>query len=185
MQPSKTTQQPASPPVTQDQSSRDQRREERRQISIVVNKIQRSRAIFDAQGQDFQSCKILDASDNGFRIALLQPHNLTAGCEFVLEHEDGWRRHVRARWVSGQEIGVLIIGVKTFVILTEPKEEVLPCNILSISENAYRITLTPARKLNGEFTLELANGSRRRVRMRWAFDDELGLQIVENKNRLR
>ena len=102
----------------------------------------------------------------------------------MLEHTDGWRRPVRVCWASGKEFGFEIIGTNTRVILDAAGKDVHECEILAVTDTGYRITVEKELKIVGIFRLELANGSRRKVRVRWSYRNEFGLQLVDTASNL-
>jgi hypothetical protein len=86
----------------------EQRRERRRPVVGLARMAQRTRIILGADGQVVLPCKILDASDNGYRIALKPMPKLEIGNELLLEHTDGSRRRVCVCWVAEHEVGLEI-----------------------------------------------------------------------------
>lgn len=161
----------------------DQRRDTRQQIVGLNLLAPRTRLIFDTEGKDVQSCRIRDVSERGYRIALTRERNILIGTEIMLEHTDGWRRPVRVCWVSGNEFGLQIIGNNTRVILDAAGNDVHECEILAVTDTGYRITVATQPRIVGNFLLELANGSRRQVRVRWSYKNEFGLQLVDTTRR--
>jgi hypothetical protein len=161
----------------------EKRRAKRQQIVGLNLLAPRTRIILDAEGRDVQPCRIRDVSDGGYRIATTHQRTIPIGTEITLEHTDGWRRPVQVRWALGNEFGLQIIGTNSYVILDGKTREVHECEILAVTENGYRITVAAKPKLTGIFLLELANGSRRKVRMRWSYQDEFGLELVDTTAR--
>jgi hypothetical protein len=133
----------------------------------------------DTDGKDVQSCRIRDVSERGYRIALTRERKISIGAEIILEHTDGWRRPVRVCWASGNEFGLEIVGVNTRVILDAAGKDVHECEILAVTDTGYRITIATQPRIVGNVLLELANGARRKVRVRWSYRDEFGLQLVD------
>jgi hypothetical protein len=160
-------------------SGAEQRRYKRQQIVGLNLLAPRTRLILDADGKDVQSCRIRDVSDRGYRIATTRERKIPIGTEIMLEHTDGWRRPVRVCWASKNEFGLEIIGTNTRVILDEAGKDVHECEILAVTDTGYRITVATQPRIVGNFLLELANGSRRKVRVRWSFRNEFGLQLVD------
>jgi hypothetical protein len=87
----------------------EQRREHRRPVTGLARMAQRTRIILGADEQVVQQCKILDASDNGYRIGSKPMPKLEIGNEFILEHTDGSRRRVCVCWVSEHEVGLKVV----------------------------------------------------------------------------
>ena len=164
-------------------SGADKRRAKRQQIVGLNLLAPRTRVILDPNGKDVQSCRIRDVSDTGYRVALTRERKISIGTEIMLEHTDGWRRPVRVCWVVGKEVGLEIIGTNTRVILDAAGKDVHECEILAVTDTGYRITVATQPKITGNFLLELANGSRRKVRVRWSYRDEFGLQLVDPVSR--
>jgi hypothetical protein len=160
-------------------SGAEKRRDKRQQIVGLNLLAPRTRLIMDTDGKDVQPCRIRDVSEKGYRIALTRERKLPVGTEAMLEHTDGWRRPVRVCWASGNEFGLEIIGANTRVILDAAGKDVHECEILAVTDTGYRITVATQPKIAGNFLLELANGSRRKVRVRWSYRDEFGLQLVD------
>lgn len=165
-------------------SGAEKRRSMRLQIFGINLLAPRTRLLLDADGNDAQSCRIRDVSDRGYRVALTRELKVPIGTEIMLEHTDGWRRRVRVCWTFGNESGLEIIGTNTYVILGTLESDVHECEIIATSELGYRITVATKPKMVGNFLLELANGSRRKVFVRWSFRDEFGLQLVDLSNPL-
>ncbi|HTJ90482.1 MAG TPA: hypothetical protein VL356_09940 [Acidocella sp.] len=164
-------------------SGAEQRRDKRQQLVGLNLLAPRTRLIFDTDGKDVQVCRIRDVSEKGYRIALTREREIPIGTEIMLEHTDGWRRPVRVCWASGAEFGLEIIGVNTRVILDAAGKDVHACEILAVTDTGYRITVATQPKMVGNFLLELANGSRRKVRVRWSYRNEFGLQLVDTAPR--
>jgi hypothetical protein len=164
-------------------SGAEQRRHKRQQIVGLSLLAPRTRIILDADGKDTQPCRIRDVSDRGYRIALTRERKVPIGTEIMLEHTDGWRRPVRVCWTSGKEFGLEIIGTNTRVILDATGKDVHECEILAVTDSGYRITVATQPRIVGDFLLELANGSRRKVRVRWSHKNEFGLQLVDTAPR--
>lgn len=161
-----------------------EKRRAKRQQNLGLDRLApRTRLILDADGKDVQTCRIRDVSDGGYRIALTRERQIPVGAETILEHTDGWRRPVRVCWAREKELGLEIIGTNTRVILDAAGKDVHECQILSATGTGYVITVATGLRITGEFRLELANGSRRKVRVRWSYKDELGLQLVETAPR--
>jgi hypothetical protein len=161
----------------------EKRRAKRQQLVGLDRLAPRTRLILDADGKDVQSCRILDVSDTGYRIALTGEREIQIGAEIMLEHTDGWRRPVRVCWAFGNELGLEIIGTNTRVILDAAGKDVHECEILAVTDIGYRITVATEQKITGTFLLELANGTRRKVQVRWAYKNELALQLVDTAPR--
>ena len=51
-------------------------------------------------------CKILDASDSGYRIGLKPMPKLEIGSEVTLEYTDKTRQKFCVRWVTAHEVGL-------------------------------------------------------------------------------
>ena len=51
-------------------------------------------------------CKVLDASDSGYRISLKPMPKLEVGSEILLEHSDKSRQRLAVCWVSEYEAGL-------------------------------------------------------------------------------
>ena len=169
--------QPEAPPET---GAGAEKRRAKRQPIIGLNLLApRTRLILDAERKDLQTCRIRDVSDTGYRIAVTRDRDIPVGAEIKLEHTDGWSRPVRVCWAQGREFGLEIIGRNTYVILDPAGNDVHECEILAVTETGYRITVANAPKISGNFLLELANGSRRKVRVRWSYRDEFGLELVD------
>ena len=166
-------------------SGKNKRREPRRPINERAGLILRTQILLDGDQQVPRRCRILEASDNGFRIALSGGPVFVAGTQFQLVHEDRWRRRVCVRWVEGNQIGVEIIGANTFVILGKTWRDAEPCTILGATSSGYRIALEQPRLLPADFLLELANLTRHRVRVRWTYGNEIALQLIEEKTSAR
>lgn len=157
-----------------------EKRSDKRQQIVGLNLLApRTRLILDADGKDVQPCQIRDVSERGYRVALTRERKIPIGTEVALEHTDGWRRPVRVCWASGKEFGFEIIGTNTRVILDAAGKDVHECEILAVTDTGYRITVATQPKIVGNFLLELANGSRRKVRVRWSYRNEFGLQLVD------
>jgi hypothetical protein len=163
-----------------------EKRHAKRQEIVGLNLLApRTRLILDTDGKDVQSCRIRDVSDRGYRIALTRERNIPIGTEMMLEHTDGWRRPVRVCWIFGKNFGLEIIGTNTRVILDAAGKDVHECEILAVTDIGYRITVATQPRITGNFLLELANGSRRKVRVRWSYRDEFGLQLVDTGSGFR
>ena len=169
--------QPQAPSATG--SGAEKRRTKRQPIIGLDRLAPRTRLILDAEGKDLQSCRIRDVSDRGYRIALTRERNIPVGTEIMLEHTDGWRRPVRVCWALGNEFGLEIIGTNTRVILDAAGKDVHECEILAVTDIGYRITVPTEMRITGIFRLELANGSRRKVRVRWSYKNEFGLELAD------
>jgi hypothetical protein len=169
--------QPQEPNATA--SGAEKRRTKRQPIIGLDRLAPRTRLILDAEGKDLQSCRIRDVSDRGYRIALTRERNIPVGTEIMLEHTDGWRRPVRVCWALGNEFGLEIIGTNTRVILDAAGKDVHECEILAVTDIGYRITVPVEMRITGIFRLELANGSRRKVRVRWSYKNEFGLELAD------
>ncbi len=178
-----TLAQPPSHAVDTSGSGAEQRRAERQPIIGFNRLAPRTRLVLDADGKDVHPCRIVDVSERGYRISLVHERTIPVGAEIMLEHTDGWRRPVRVRWAFKNEFGLEIIGTNTRVILGPAEEDMLECEILALTDIGYRISLETERKIAGTFLLELANGSRRRVMVRWTYKNELAVQLVENAPR--
>jgi hypothetical protein len=166
-------------------SGAEKRRTKRQEIVGLNLMAPRTRLILDAEGKDVQSCRIRDVSERGYRIALTRERNIPIGTEMMLEHTDGWRRPVRVCWAFGRDLGLEIIGTNTRVILDAAGKDVHECEILAVTDIGYRITVATQPRITGNFLLELANGSRRKVRVRWSYREEFGLQLVDTGSGLR
>src|SRR5271156_625982 len=160
-------------------SGAEKRRATRQQIVGLNLLAPRTRLILDADGKDVQSCRIRDVSERGYRIGVKRERKIPIGAEIMLEHTDGWRRPVRVCWASGNEFGLEIIGTNTRVILDAAGKDAHECEILAVTDIGYRITVATELRIAGIFRLELANGSRRKVRVRWSYKNELGLELVD------
>ena len=64
----------------------------------------------EATRERVQPCKILDASNSGFRIALKPMPKLEIGDEIILEHTDGTQQRVCVCWVSAHEVGLKVVA---------------------------------------------------------------------------
>ncbi|WP_325396876.1 hypothetical protein [Acidocella sp.] len=84
----------------------EQRRETRRLVAGVARMAQRTFLILGEDEQSSYPCKILDASDNGYRIGLRPMPTLTVGNEVTLEYTDKTRRKFYIRWIAAHEIGL-------------------------------------------------------------------------------
>ena len=158
----------------------DRRQERRRPVDALTHLMRKSRVIFDDAGQDTQVCRILDASDNGYRISLAHPRTIDIGTGTTLEHADGSRMHVLVRWTSGNEVGLEIDWTYSRIILDAEEKEVHVCKFLAASEYVYRIEFNLPQKLKpgNQIILETANGARHQVRVQWIWENELGLRIL-------
>jgi len=87
------------------------RREQRRPVVGLARMMQKTRLILDEAGQDVLACKILDASDHGYRVGLTQARKIEG--EITLEHTDGSQRRVRVCWARGNELGLEIVEAAT------------------------------------------------------------------------
>jgi hypothetical protein len=88
----------------------EQRSEKRRPITGVARLAQRTRVILGGDEERVQPCKILDASNSGFRIALKPMPKLEIGDEIILEHTDGTQQRVCVCWVSAHEVGLKVVA---------------------------------------------------------------------------
>ena len=88
----------------------EQRGEKRRPITGVARLAQRTRVILGGEEGRGSTCKILDASNSGFRIALKPMPKLEIGDEIILEHTDGTRQRVCVCWVSAHEVGLKVVA---------------------------------------------------------------------------
>jgi hypothetical protein len=85
----------------------EQRRETRRPIMGVARMAQRTFMILEEQGNESaHHCKILDASDSGYRIGLTPMPKLEIGSEVTLEYTDKTRKKFYVRWVTVHEVGL-------------------------------------------------------------------------------
>ena len=87
----------------------EQRGEKRRPITGVARLAQRTRVILGGEEGRGQACKILDASNSGYRITLKPMPRLELGNEIILEHTDGMRQRACVCWVSEYEVGLKVV----------------------------------------------------------------------------
>ena len=59
--------------------------------------------------QNVYPCKILDASNSGYRIGLKPMPKLEVGSEIILEHTDKTRQRVCVCWVAAHEVGLKLM----------------------------------------------------------------------------
>jgi hypothetical protein len=171
------------------QERAEQRRAPRVDVTGLDRLAQRTHLI--AMGEDGQRrahrCRIVEASEAGYRVVLISALQ-TAGLHFGLgdelrlEHIDGWQREVQVRWVRRNMMGLLILRSITRLVM--PDGTLHDCVILSSNGILYRIAPLALAGLEGAFELELANGLRRRVRVRWRLGEEICLQEIETRARL-
>jgi hypothetical protein len=84
----------------------DQRREARRLITGIARMAQRTSIILGDDERNVYPCKILDASDSGYRISLKPMPKLEVGSEIFFEHTDKSRQRFSVCWVSEYEVGL-------------------------------------------------------------------------------
>jgi hypothetical protein len=85
----------------------EQRRETRRPVTGVARIAQRTFMILgEEENESTHPCKILDASDSGYRIGLKPMPKLEIGSEVTLEYTDKTRKKFCVRWVTAHEVGL-------------------------------------------------------------------------------
>ena len=168
--------------------------EQRRAPRVEVNGLDRlaQRTVLIAIGADGQRrehrCRIVEASATGYRVVLVTAQQnagrvFEPGDEIRLEHIDGWQREVQVRWVRQNSLGLMILRAITRMVM--PDGMTHECVVLSCNGTLYRVeTAVPVAALSGAFELELSNGLRRVVRVRWHLDGEICLQEVVTRRRL-
>ena len=136
-------------------------------------------------------CRITDTSATGYLIVLLSPNpeagrQFAPGQEVLMEHIDGWSRAVSIRWIKGNQLGLKILNPVTRMILTDDCGAPQPydCKLLGTHSDLYRVTMSGQPVMFGVFTLELPNGERLPVRVRWTVEGEICLQRVQHRRRL-
>jgi hypothetical protein len=88
------------------QEGEDQRGEARRPVRGVARMAQRTSIILGDDERNVYPCKILDASDGGYRISLKPMPKLEVGSEILFEHTDRSRQRFSVCWVSECEAGL-------------------------------------------------------------------------------
>ncbi len=140
-------------------------------------------------------CRLVNSSATGYRAVLLSHRQDTAallfkpGQNITLGHKaDGWTRDVTVRWLQGNMMGLMITNPVTRLICADEDGRLQPyeCKFLGMHSGVlYRVTkLEPAPSLAGISTLELPNGERFQVRLRWVLEKEICLQEVGQRKRL-
>ena len=89
-----------------DEHWEEQRRETRRPITGLARMAQRTHILLGDNEENAYPCKILDASNSGFRIAIKPMPKLEIGSEVVLEHTDKTRQRLSVCWLSAYEAGL-------------------------------------------------------------------------------
>ncbi len=84
----------------------EQRRETRRPVTGVARMAQRTSIILGEDERNVYPCKILDASNNGYRIAIKPMPKLEVGSEVIFEQTDKTRQRFCVCWVSKHEAGL-------------------------------------------------------------------------------
>lgn len=87
----------------------EQRRETRRLVTGVARMAQRTYLILGEDEQTIYPCKILDASDSGYRIAMKPMPKLEIGSEVLFEHTDKTRQRFSICWVSEYDVGLKVV----------------------------------------------------------------------------
>ncbi|HTJ89860.1 MAG TPA: hypothetical protein VL356_06750 [Acidocella sp.] len=86
----------------------DQRREARRPVRGIARMAQRTSILLGDDERNVHPCKVLDASDSGYRISLKPMPKLEVGSEILLEHSDKSRQRLAVCWVSDYEAGLKV-----------------------------------------------------------------------------
>ena len=87
----------------------EQRSETRRPVTGIARIAQRTFMILgEEENESSHPCKILDASDSGYRIGLRPMPKLDVGNEVTLEYTDKTRKKFCVRWVTAYEVGLQI-----------------------------------------------------------------------------
>ena len=84
----------------------EQRREPRRPVTGIARMAQRTSIILGEDGKSVYPCKILDASDKGYRVSVRPMPKLEVGREVLFEHTDKSRQRFYVCWVSAHELGL-------------------------------------------------------------------------------
>lgn len=159
----------------------EHRREKRRSVDSLTNMMRRSKAIFDIATGDMEACSILDASDNGCRISIKNTRNIDIGAAIILEYADGTRNYDRVCWTSGNEIGLKIDWKYSRIMWDAEEQDTHDCKIIICSKDIIVIEFAiPQKFRTGQtFVLESANGVRNQVRVKWIWENEIGLKILK------
>ncbi len=87
----------------------EQRREARRPVTGLARMAQRTSIILGDGEQDVYPCKILDASDRGYRLSVRPMPKLEIGRELLFEHTDKTRQRFFVCWLSEYEVGLKVV----------------------------------------------------------------------------
>jgi hypothetical protein len=161
-------------------SGMERRTEQRRPVERITQLMRVCKLIFDGHAEEPQPCSVLDASDNGYRVALTSARDVELGTRVIFEHIDGMRKYVRVCWRSGNELGLKIDWTYARIILDAAESMFYDCKFLRAASNIYRVEVADPKtfSVGQQFVLESANGLRHAVRVRWIWENELGLQSV-------
>jgi hypothetical protein len=131
------------------------------------------------------ACSILDVSDNGCRIYIKNTRSLEIGTAIIIEYADGTRNYDRVCWISGNEIGLKIDWKYCRIILDGEDQDTHDCKIITSSSDIVVIESAPPQKFKtgDTFTLESANGVRNQVRVKWIYENEIGLKVLKKIKR--
>jgi hypothetical protein len=85
-------------------------RAERVEIKGLAFSLQRTWILLNPEGTDATPCRIIQSSDDGFRVILQKPELLASLCSvggrFYLQLTDRTREEVELRWIKYHEAGL-------------------------------------------------------------------------------
>lgn len=139
----------------------------------------------------YVKCRIVDTSMSGYRVVLLSPmsdygERYRVGQGSVIKHEDGWQRNVIVRWRRLNVLGLEIMepALKLLVKSDSGALERYACQLLGEHAGLYRLNVADDSIVMGSLKLELANGDRVAVRLRWKHKGEVCVQKIPQYRRL-